>query len=151
MLVVASQLVLAAAPAAAQTASVSGWFEGKVESVSSKWAVISGIRFKIAGAILEDDIDRLRVGREVKVDFSLRGGVFRASYIDDRQDGINGIGLLSGTITAKTSNRITMGGATFVTRNATVEGDADYFVGGSVKVEFITRGSRLIAYNIDDN
>lgn len=151
MLVLISLVALSASAASAQSSGVTGWFEGEIESLYGKYAVISGLVVKVNKAGLDDDIDRLRVGLGVKVDYNLRDGVFRATYIDDDDDPLDGVGLLSGMITDKNHKRIIVGGAKFKTKFATVEGDADYYVGGRVKVEFYTSNSKLFAYNIDDD
>lgn len=136
----------------AQSPSTSGEYEGVIESLSGKWAIISGLKFHVKNAQLDDDIDRLRVGLEVRVAFVIRDGIVRATYIDDDDDDINGVGRLSGVITAKTGRYIVISGVQIFTRGATIEGDADYRVNGRVKVEFYPKSqTTLRAYNIDDD
>jgi hypothetical protein len=136
----------------AQTSATTGEYEGVIQSLDGKWAVISGLKFKVKNAQLDDDIDRLRIGLEVEVDFVVSKGKLKATYIDDDDDDIEGVGELTGIITEKNRKYIVISGLKIVTRNAEIEDDADYRVGGRVDVDFRPKSlTTLKAYNIDDD
>jgi hypothetical protein len=139
----------------AQTAEVAiGEYDGTIEAYDGKWAVISGLRIKVKKAQLDDDIDRLYVGLSVEVDFLLKNGKFKATYIDDDDDNDDDDdrGELTGTITQKSDRSIVIGGIKFKTTRAEIDDDAPFYVGGRPDVEFYAKKfDKMIATEIDDD
>ncbi len=156
LLVVVSALAIVPTAGAQSADAAIGEYDGTIESYDGKWAVVSGLRIKVKNAQLDDDIDRLYVGLGVEVNFVLRNGTFKATYIDDDDDDDSDDddrGELTGTITEMNGKSMVIGGVKFKTSKAEIDDDAPYYVGGRPDVEFYAKrsGSKMIATEIDDD
>ncbi len=157
LLIMVLGVTLSVAAVSAQSTNVAfGEYEGVIESYDGKWAVVSGLPFKVRKAQLDDDIDRLYVGLGVEIDFRLKNGKFKALYIDDDDDDDyyeDDRGKLTGTITKMVPNKyIVIGGMKFKIKKAEIDDDAPLFVGGRPEVEFYPRKPRkMMATDIDDD
>lgn len=157
LLVIMIGAVLAVPTVGAQTSDTAyGEYEGVIESLDGKWAVVSGLRIKVNKAQLDDDIDRLYVGLGVEIDFKLKNGKFKALYIDDDDDDDyyeDDRGELTGTITRLLPNKsMVIGGMKFKIKKAEIDDEAPMFVGGRPDVEFYPKKfTKMIATDIDDD